>query len=433
MPASAAATPPTTQFAGFDLPEQNWFKMPRIWTDITADISSLAELKVVEYVLKHTWGFQEYGIAKHITTDEFMHGRRRADGTRLDRGTGLTKPSVWAGLKNAVAHGYLLEIVDDSDRARVKKYYALRMRHAPDTGELEADSLPPMPPPPNSPREHPPESVQNEPETGGVKNLNAGTKNLNPGTKNLSSGGKESYHRTEIDTLERQQQKETNNNNSSNPESNAAHDAVVVALSTHGIGRNVARKLAREHEPAYIHTKIEYLEFLEETAPGEVRKPAAWLRRAIEDDFEAPDGFISVEDRQHHQNEQKAREKAILEAQERYSAQQLEAEKAAQAATAQWRKELHRRYGTTSQEEMVWKQALEEARATIGDTYWGLFAHGVLLRLDAERVQLGVPDHFSLQRLSHPNIQKGVQRELKRLTGAVPEFELILVDPPETA
>lgn len=111
---------PSSPFAGFDTPHQNWFKMPNDWTDITADLSSIAELKVVEYVLKHTWGYQEYGVRKRITNDEFMQGRKRKDGTRMDKGTGLTKKSVIAGIKSALARGLLIEEVDDSDKARVK-------------------------------------------------------------------------------------------------------------------------------------------------------------------------------------------------------------------------------------------------------------------------------------------------------------------------
>jgi hypothetical protein len=41
-------------FAGFSKPEANFFRLPNEWTDITAQISSLAEMKVVEYVLRHT-------------------------------------------------------------------------------------------------------------------------------------------------------------------------------------------------------------------------------------------------------------------------------------------------------------------------------------------------------------------------------------------
>jgi hypothetical protein len=115
-------------FQGFSKPEANFFRLPNEWTDITASITSLAEMKVVEYVLRHTWGYSEYDLVKKITTDEFMHGRKRIDGTRIDKGTGLSNKSVVEGLSKAVEHGLLEVEVDDSDRARIKKYYKLRMQ-----------------------------------------------------------------------------------------------------------------------------------------------------------------------------------------------------------------------------------------------------------------------------------------------------------------
>ena len=115
-------------FLGFDRPESNFFRMPNSWTDITAEINSIAELKVVEYILRHTWGYQEYGLKKHITIDEFVHGRRRQDGSRMDKGTGLSERAVYDGLQKAVANGLIDEETDDSDRGRIKKSYSLRMR-----------------------------------------------------------------------------------------------------------------------------------------------------------------------------------------------------------------------------------------------------------------------------------------------------------------
>lgn len=145
--------------------------MPNSWTDITAEMKSLAELKVVEYVLRHTWGFQEYGIAKRITTDEFMDGRKRTNRTRMDKGTGLSNRSVIDGLRRAVADGYLIEDVDDTDKARIRKSYQLRM--------------------------------------AGRKNLPSDVKNLHIGVKNLDTGGKESSQRSEKDTLEKHLKKNT--------------------------------------------------------------------------------------------------------------------------------------------------------------------------------------------------------------------------------
>jgi hypothetical protein len=117
-----------TPFSGFDRPESNYFRMPNTWTDITAEIDSVAELKVVEYILRHTWGYQEYDLKKHITIDEFVNGRRRQDGSRMDKGTGLSERAVYDGLRKAVANSLIEEEIDNSDRGRIKKSYSLRMR-----------------------------------------------------------------------------------------------------------------------------------------------------------------------------------------------------------------------------------------------------------------------------------------------------------------
>lgn len=168
----------TSTFSGFSVPEQNWFKMPSDWTNITAQMSSLAEIKVVEYVLKHTWGYQEYGGKKRITNEEFMLGRKRKDGSRIDAGTGLSKPSVISGLKLAVQDGLLIEEVDSSDKARVKKYYSLRM--ATSRGGRSAGR----------------KTNPFEPRSDAVKELNAGVNFLNPSSQ-------ESLPRSEKETKER--------------------------------------------------------------------------------------------------------------------------------------------------------------------------------------------------------------------------------------
>src|SRR6266404_2542328 len=142
-------------YAGFSKPEANFFRLPNEWTDITAKITSLAEMKLVEYVLKHTWGYSEFDMVKKITTDEFMNGRKKKDGNRIDTGTGLSKPSVIAGLKSAVEHGLLTEEIDESDKARIKKFYKLKMKLSLD--EDDTDS--------------------NDPHSD-VKNLNIGVKNF---------------------------------------------------------------------------------------------------------------------------------------------------------------------------------------------------------------------------------------------------------------
>jgi hypothetical protein len=174
-------------FPGFELPEQNWFRLPNAWTDITCDITSLAELKVVEYVLRHTWGFREFGVAKRISIDEFMRGRRRNDGSRMDRGTGLSKPSVIEGLRKAVADAYLIETKDSTDKGRIKKFYSLRMKPQASAMDSLNDQSGPDASAPGGP----------------VKTPDPDVKNLNRGVKKLDTRGLDALHRSEKDTLER--------------------------------------------------------------------------------------------------------------------------------------------------------------------------------------------------------------------------------------
>jgi DNA-binding PadR family transcriptional regulator len=115
-----------------------------------------------------------------------MHGRKKKSGERIDNGTGLSKPSVIAGLKSAVEHGLLEEEIDDSDKARIKKCYKLKMKTPLEEVEPEKQA----------PR--------------------ADVNNLYIGVNNVNSRGKESLHRSEKDTQERymnvtkQRKKDTN-------------------------------------------------------------------------------------------------------------------------------------------------------------------------------------------------------------------------------
>lgn len=117
-------------FPGFVAPDENWSKLPHEFIAMLPQIESLAEIKVVLYVLRHTWGYREYDEGKVITIDEFMKGRKRADKSRLDPGTGLSKQSVVTGVKLAVQHGFLRVATDDSDLARKERRYALRMSNS---------------------------------------------------------------------------------------------------------------------------------------------------------------------------------------------------------------------------------------------------------------------------------------------------------------
>jgi len=110
------------------MPDQNWSKLPHALIGALPIIETASELKVILYVLRHTWGYQEFDIMKRITIDEFQNGRKRKDGSRIDNGTGLSRHAARDGVRRAVAHGFLVQ-EDETyrDRGRRSHVYRLNM------------------------------------------------------------------------------------------------------------------------------------------------------------------------------------------------------------------------------------------------------------------------------------------------------------------
>ena len=158
-----------TDFDGFGNEETNWSKLPHKFIDILPQISTKAELALLLYILRHTWGFQEFDQPKVITLDEFESGRKDRRGNRIDNGVGMARSSIIAGLKAAVKHGYLIEEVDDSDKGRILKSYML-------VRDVEDQKL--------------------------------GYENTTPGVAKHYPRGEETLPRTEKETIERNQEKD---------------------------------------------------------------------------------------------------------------------------------------------------------------------------------------------------------------------------------
>jgi len=139
-------------FGGFPEPIANWSKLPHAFIEALPLIDSLAEMKVILYVLRHTWGY-EGTRQRRISIDEFEHGRRRKKaGDRIDGGTGMSAPSLRDGIRRAIEHGFIEVEEDASDPARIKRYYRLSMQGERSLPPPER-SLPPqeeiLPPPEN--------------------------------------------------------------------------------------------------------------------------------------------------------------------------------------------------------------------------------------------------------------------------------------------
>lgn len=100
-------------FPGFRRPNANFYRLPNDWFDLWQAVRTelgrqrvLGVLKVTEYVIKWTWGYQNFDRPLRLTWLDFQRGRREG-GRRLDLGTGLSSRSLQAALVLAVTVGVL--------------------------------------------------------------------------------------------------------------------------------------------------------------------------------------------------------------------------------------------------------------------------------------------------------------------------------------
>ena len=127
-----------TSFAGFSRPRENFYRLPNAWFDILADLRAREQrrriaslVRLVEYIIKWTWGRLDFEGYVRLTFDELQHGKviGRQAGRRLraDRGTGLPRSGLNEALSDALRYGLLERITDDHDAARVRHAYRVKL------------------------------------------------------------------------------------------------------------------------------------------------------------------------------------------------------------------------------------------------------------------------------------------------------------------
>ncbi|MDY7076800.1 MAG: hypothetical protein SXV54_07725 [Chloroflexota bacterium] len=109
-------------FPGFFRPKSNFYRLPNDWFDIWIDIRQtndrtriLAPLKVTEYTIKWTWGYQNYDEPVRISRRDFQYGKR-AGCKRLDRGTNLSSRGLEKALDFLREQGVIEEKQEEEHR-----------------------------------------------------------------------------------------------------------------------------------------------------------------------------------------------------------------------------------------------------------------------------------------------------------------------------
>lgn len=115
-------------FGGFSSP--NYTQVPdQLLDNLLPDLSE-AELKVLLYIVRRTFGFKKESDT--ISLRQLSNGITTKDGRQLDRGTGLSKSGVTKALLSLRKRGILIRFKNsDSVRGSTPTTYRLRMMDEP--------------------------------------------------------------------------------------------------------------------------------------------------------------------------------------------------------------------------------------------------------------------------------------------------------------
>ncbi|MFH1016806.1 MAG: replication protein [Pseudomonadota bacterium] len=133
-------------FAGFS--EPRFTSTPDEFFDRLMPTLTLAETRIVLYIIRRTFGFKKK--ADVISLDQLENGIRRKDGTELDRGTGLSRRAILPAIRSLIEKGVIekKEQMDPRFGSRAS-LYSLRFKDSHPRGEA---SFSPPPGEETSPR-----------------------------------------------------------------------------------------------------------------------------------------------------------------------------------------------------------------------------------------------------------------------------------------
>src|SRR3954464_3417901 len=119
---------PPLDFAGFVSP--HYTQVPDEVFDLLMPYLTEAELKVLLYIVRRTFGFKKDSDAISLT--QLTEGITRKDGTHLDYGSGMSRPAVLRGIKGLEARGIIaVTRAVAADGEHETTVYRLRMAAEP--------------------------------------------------------------------------------------------------------------------------------------------------------------------------------------------------------------------------------------------------------------------------------------------------------------
>jgi DNA-binding MarR family transcriptional regulator len=263
--------------------------------------------------------------------------------------------------------------------------------------------------------------VVNEVAPGSKQHLPGGSQSHLPGGKRRLPEQNITYNNTQQEQDKQQQHKRKRRKK----QQTTADNTVVVALIDLGISKKVAQYLAGQYNAERITEKIDYLAFLEEQYPEQVKNPCGWLRAAIIDDYGKPDGFAPQSEREQLAVEEKRRaqeetqQAQAVEEHQRSFQEEIQAEH--EAAVLKLREE----YETTEEDTAFWAAAQREMQTTQLPNMSALLADAEILRMKDDTVVIGVERKSDWLQLQHPGTQTAIKRALAYVAGQEVALEAV--------
>lgn len=249
------------QFAGVTSP--NTTQVPDQYFDELLPVLSGAELKVLLYITRRTFGFKK--DSDNISLSQMLHGIKTKDGHVLDRGVGLSKKTLLHAIRSLADKNIILtERRQSPEKGNEATTYRLNIITPP----LGVKSTLPL---------------------GEKVHQGVGVESP-PSPRGRNSPIQQTVLQETV--LQHHQSRSYSTNSAQTRESG---DDVLDLLTHHGISSRAAKALAKQYPAAQIREKVEIFEYLRGINSSLVAKnPPGWLRLAIEENYYPPADYLQA-------------------------------------------------------------------------------------------------------------------------------------------
>lgn len=294
-------------FEGFSTP--NGTIVPDDVFDVLAPRLKEAELRVLLYIVRRTFGFKKQSDA--ISLKQLTDGITARDGRILDHGTGLSRKGVVAGIKGLLAKGVInIHRRQDEHGENQVNVYTLRFREGVVTGG-NYHSYPAAPPPVTTGT--PQESVLQD----SVKQQHGGGSRGGPGRR----GAPSAERRVVVSEVK---------------DPAYGRPDLYEQMKDLGVHHHQAGKLLREHDHLQIEQVMDYLSHRLQQGWTPQESVPAWLVAAIKNKYELPlqsDSSIRRAEQESRQAQQQLLTEEVAQRERERSSEELRRQRAAKLAT----------------------------------------------------------------------------------------------------